>query len=65
MTEKKAERKRGLGRGLSALIGEAAPVGTNTGANLNAGAGDVSFATTGNGLRPGRFSHEKILTRVN
>ena len=51
MTEKKAERKRGLGRGLSALIGEAAPVGTNPGANLKAGAGDGSVATTGNGLR--------------
>ena len=51
MTEKKAERKRGLGRGLSALIGEAAPVSTNPGANSKAGAGDVSVATTGNGLR--------------
>jgi len=51
MTEKKAERKRGLGRGLSALIGEAAPVGTNPGANSKAGVGGVSVATTGNGLR--------------
>ena len=43
MTEKKAERKRGLGRGLSALIGEATPVGANLEANTNApsaGAGE-------------------------
>ena len=46
MTEKKAERKRGLGRGLSALIGEAAPVGTNPDAGSNARAGGASAAAT-------------------
>ena len=45
MTEKKAERKRGLGRGLSALIGEATPVGANPEANANA-----SSAGAGEGL---------------
>ena len=51
MTEKKAgtERKRGLGRGLSALIGEAPPIGTNPEAGSKAGASET--AVSGTGLR--------------
>ena len=51
MTEKKAERKRGLGRGLSALIGEATPVGANPEANANASSGGAGEGLASAGLR--------------
>ena len=49
MTEKKAERKRGLGRGLSALIGDAPPISTNPEAGSKAVVSETPVS--GAGLR--------------
>ena len=49
MTEKKAERKRGLGRGLSALIGDAPPISNNPEAGSKAVVSETPVS--GAGLR--------------
>ena len=49
MTEKKAARKRGLGRGLSALIGDAPPISTNPEAGSKAVVSETPVS--GAGLR--------------
>jgi len=49
MTEKKAERKRGLGRGLSALIGDTPPISTNPEAGSKAVVSETPVS--GAGLR--------------
>ena len=72
MTEKKQKEKEGWARPVG-INRRSGTCDTNPGANSKAGVGDVSVATTGNGLRmlgtdqlqAGRFSRDKILMRMS